>query len=129
MSPLCYAVPCHAVQTFILSISGVAFTGGFGTYLTGMSYQTYLNMGGAPRNSTAFDPSVVYDPNASRTIPYLLLTAVLGVFMLTSMRKLMIIDWRLPFPSGTASGIMLQSFHTAVGVLMCAVACASQLAD
>jgi hypothetical protein len=31
-------------QTFILSISGVAFTGGFGTYLTGMSYQTYLNL-------------------------------------------------------------------------------------
>jgi uncharacterized oligopeptide transporter (OPT) family protein len=42
------------------------------------------------------------------------MTAVLGVFMLTQMRKLMIIDWKLPFPSGTASGIMLTSFHTAV---------------
>lgn len=38
--PLCLS---H-FQTFILSISGVAFTGGFGTYLTGMSYQTYLNL-------------------------------------------------------------------------------------
>lgn len=95
----------------------MAFTGGFGTYLTGMSYQTYLNLDrdGAGLNSTApTPPNTYYDPELSRTIPYLLLTAVLGTFMLTQMRKLMIIDWRLPFPSGTASGIMLTSFHTAV---------------
>lgn len=105
------------LQTFILSISGVAFTGGFGTYLTGMSYQTYLNLNrdGAGLNSTApTPPHTYYDPEINRTIPYLLMTAVLGVFMLTQMRKLMIIDWKLPFPSGTASGIMLTSFHTAV---------------
>jgi hypothetical protein len=181
-------------QTFILSISGVAFTGGFGTYLTGalpasgaaccvpvcvgvcvgmrvapaprhtapppsgtapvashnmslaaraltcraharatrtlrttrtagMSYQTYLNLGGAPRGTPGFNGEAVYDPEPSRTIPYLLMTAVLGVFMLTQMRKLMIIDWRLPFPSGTASGIMLSSFHTAVRQCMCVCVC------
>lgn len=79
-----------------------------------MGYQTYLNLGGAPRGSPGFQPDAVIDPELSKTIPYLLMTAVLGVFMLTQLRKLMIVDWRLPFPSGTASGIMMQSFHTAV---------------
>jgi uncharacterized oligopeptide transporter (OPT) family protein len=47
-------------------------------------------------------------------MPYLVMISVLGAFLLTQMRKLMICDWRLPFPSGTASGIMLTSFHTSV---------------
>lgn len=58
---------------------------------------------------------LVYNPELSRVIPYLLLISVLGVFCLTGLRKLMIIDWRLPFPSGTASAIMLISFHSDVG--------------
>jgi uncharacterized oligopeptide transporter (OPT) family protein len=58
---------------------------------------------------------VVYDPVPSKTMPFLLMISVLGAFLLTQMRKLMICDWKLPFPSGTASGIMLTSFHTAVG--------------
>eukprot|EP00775_Hariotina_reticulata_P009952 gene9952-10107_t len=103
------------LQTYILSISSVAFTGGFGTYLTGMGYQAYLNTGGKPRGDPGFTPEAIYDPVMSRIVPYLLLTAVLGVFLLTQLRKLMIIDWRLPFPSGTASGLMLASFHTKSG--------------
>jgi len=80
--------------------------------LLGMGYQAYLNTGGIPRGNPGFSPEAIYDPIMSRIVPYLLLTAVLGVFLLTQMRKLMIIDWRLPFPSGTASGLMLASFHT-----------------
>ena len=99
------------LQTYILSMGA----GGFGTYLTGMGYQAYRNLGGAPRGSPDFNQAVVYDPIPSNTMPYHLLTSVMGAFMLTQLRKLMIIDWRLPFPSGTASGIMLNSFHTAVG--------------
>lgn len=80
----------------------------------GMGYQAYRNLGGVPRDSPDFNPAVVYDPIPQNTMPYLLLVSVLGTFMLTQLRKLMICDWRLPFPSGTASGIMLTSFHTAV---------------
>jgi hypothetical protein len=84
-----------------------------------MSYQASLNLGGPKRTDPDFNPDVIFDPELYRIIPYLLLTAVLGVFMLTQLRKLMIIDWRLPFPSGTASGIMMSSFHTAVSGLWC----------
>jgi hypothetical protein len=79
-----------------------------------MGYQAYRNLGGVPRDHPDFNPAVVYDPVPSNTVPYLLLVSVLGTFMLTQLRRLMICEWRLPFPSGTASGIMLTSFHTAV---------------
>lgn len=79
-----------------------------------MGYQAYLNLGGAPKGSPGFNPAAVYDPIPTKTMPYLLMISVLGAFLLTQMRKLMICDWKLPFPSGTASGIMLTSFHTAV---------------
>ena len=98
------------MQTYILSMGA----GGFGSYITGMGYQAYRNLGGAPRDSPDFDAAAVFDPLPSKTMPYLVLTSVLGAFMLAQLRKLMIVDWRLPFPSGTASGIMLTSFHTAV---------------
>lgn len=79
-----------------------------------MGYQAYRNLGGVPAGTPGFNPAAVYEPIPSKTMPYLLMISVLGAFLLTQMRKLMICDWRLPFPSGTASGIMLTSFHTAV---------------
>ncbi|KAI8471372.1 MAG: OPT superfamily oligopeptide transporter [Monoraphidium minutum] len=100
-----------AIQTYILSMG----VGGFGSYMTAMGYQAYLNMGGAPRGSPDFHPEAVFDPVPSRTIPYFLLTSLTGAFLLTQLRRLMICEWKLPFPSGTASGIMLTSFHTASG--------------
>lgn len=80
--------------------------------------QAYLNTGGAPQGDPAYDPSIIFNPELHRVIPYLLLVSVLGVFMLTQLRKLMIVDWRLPFPSGTASGVMLSSFHTPVSAAL-----------
>jgi hypothetical protein len=38
---------------------------------------------------------IVYNPQLKRVIPYLLLISVIGVFCLTGLRKLMIIDWRV----------------------------------
>lgn len=80
--------------------------------------QAYLNTGGKPEGDPAYDPSIIFNPDLHRIIPYLMLVSVLGVFMLTQLRKLMIVDWRLPFPSGTASGVMLTSFHTPVSTVL-----------
>jgi hypothetical protein len=83
-----------------------------------MSYQSYLNAGGQPVGDATGRPEAVYDPTLARIYPYIALTGILGVFLLTNIRKLMIVDWQLPFPSGTASGIMMESFHTAVRIDM-----------
>jgi hypothetical protein len=44
------------VQTLVSACYSIAFSGGFGTYLTAMSYQAYVNTGGAPRGTPGFNP-------------------------------------------------------------------------
>ncbi len=51
----------------------------------------------------------------SRTIPYMFCIAFSGIFMLVLMRKKFIIDYRLHFPSGTATGILITGLHTPKG--------------
>ena len=51
----------------------------------------------------------------SRTIPYMFCIAFSGIFMLVLMRKKFIIDYRLNFPSGTATGILITGLHTPKG--------------
>ena len=38
-----------------------------------------------------------------------------GVFLLVPLRKLFIIRYRLPFPSGTATGTIINGFHSPLG--------------
>ncbi|KIY94843.1 hypothetical protein MNEG_13121 [Monoraphidium neglectum] len=60
-----------------------------------MSYQAYLNTGGVPKGKPGFQADVIFEPELSRIIPYLLLVSVIGIFTLTSLRKLMILDWKV----------------------------------
>ena len=57
----------------------------------------------------------VYEPNMARIIPYMFCIGLIGIFMLVIMRKKFIIDYRLHFPSGTATGILISGFHTPKG--------------
>lgn len=57
----------------------------------------------------------VYEPTLQRIIPYMFCIAIIGIFMLVVMRKKFIIDYRLHFPSGTATGILISGFHTPKG--------------
>ena len=57
----------------------------------------------------------VYEPTLQRIIPYMFCIAIIGIFMLVVMRKKFIIDYRLHFPSGTATGLLISGFHTPKG--------------
>ena len=57
----------------------------------------------------------VYEPSLQRSIPYLLCVGIIGIFTLVILRKRFIIDYRLQYPSGTATGILIASFHTPKG--------------
>ena len=54
----------------------------------------------------------VYPPNMQRIIPYMFCIGLIGIFMLVLMRQKFIIDYRLHFPSGTATGVLIAGFHT-----------------
>lgn len=57
----------------------------------------------------------MYEPSLQRSIPYLLCVGIIGIFTLVILRKRFIIDYRLQYPSGTATGILIASFHTPKG--------------
>ncbi|EIE18748.1 OPT superfamily oligopeptide transporter [Coccomyxa subellipsoidea C-169] len=99
------------VQTCIVACSSLAFAGGFGCYLLSMDHQTFENLGDIAGNRA----EDVYEPSLERSIPYLLCVGIIGIFTLVILRKRFIIDYRLQYPSGTATGILIASFHTPKG--------------
>lgn len=55
----------------------------------------------------------VIEPDLHLVYPYLICIAFGGIFALLGLRILLIVKWRLPYPSGTASGSMINSLHGA----------------
>ena len=99
------------MQTFIGACAGASFSGGFGSYLLAMDHQSYVNVGAVPGNR----PEDVYEPTLARTIPYMLCISFVGIFMLVALRKRFIVDYDLPYPSGTAGGVLINSLHSLGG--------------
>ncbi|KAJ1262554.1 hypothetical protein BS78_09G117500 [Paspalum vaginatum] len=83
------------IQTCIVACSSIAYNGGFGTYVLGMS--------GKLANG---------EPNIGRLMAFLFLINFAGLFMVVPLRKVMIIRHRLAYPSGTAAGHLINSLHT-----------------
>ncbi|KAF6265154.1 putative metal-nicotianamine transporter YSL6-like protein [Scenedesmus sp. NREL 46B-D3] len=99
------------VQTMASACYSLAGYSGFGSYLLAMGYQAYLNVGGAPQGQPGYEADAVIDPTPQRVWPYLLLVSFAGMFALLGLRNLLLLKWRLPYPSGSASGYMIQSLH------------------
>ncbi|XP_019099431.1 PREDICTED: probable metal-nicotianamine transporter YSL8, partial [Camelina sativa] len=95
------------IQTCVVASSGIAFSGGFGTYLFAMSQRIADQSGDAFRG--------VKDPSLGWIIAFLFVVSFLGLFSVVPLRKIMIIDFKLPYPSGTATAHLINSFHTPQG--------------
>lgn len=54
----------------------------------------------------------MYSPELWRVIPYLLCISLIGIFILLSLRKRFVIQYNLPYPSCTASGVLINSLHS-----------------
>ncbi|KAL2631052.1 hypothetical protein R1flu_015738 [Riccia fluitans] len=57
----------------------------------------------------------VKDPALGWIYGFIFTVALLGTFVLVPLRKIMIIDYKLIFPSGTATAVLINSFHTPSG--------------
>ncbi|EPS73705.1 hypothetical protein M569_01043 [Genlisea aurea] len=97
------------IQTCVVASSGIAFSGGFGSYLFGMSEVI------ASQSTEANDPKNVKNPNLAWIIGFLFVVSFLGLFSVVPLRKIMIIDFKLIYPSGTATAHLINSFHTPQG--------------
>ncbi|XP_028768497.1 probable metal-nicotianamine transporter YSL5 [Neltuma alba] len=94
------------IQTCVVASSGIAFSGGFGSYLFGMSERI-------ARLSS--DKNDFKNPSLGWIIGFLFVVSFLGLFSVVPLRKIMIIDFKLTYPSGTATAHLINSFHTPEG--------------
>lgn len=97
------------IQTCVVATSGIAFSGGFGSYLFGMSDVI------AKQTHEANAAQNMKNPSLSWMIAFLFVVSFLGLFSVVPLRKIMIIDFKLIYPSGTATAHLINSFHTPQG--------------
>ncbi|KAI3668934.1 hypothetical protein L6452_40151 [Arctium lappa] len=97
------------IQTCVVATSGIAFSGGFGSYLFGMSELI------AKQSNEANSAQNIKNPSLGWMIIFLFVVSFLGLFSVVPLRKIMIIDFKLIYPSGTATAHLINSFHTPQG--------------
>ncbi|WOL09784.1 putative metal-nicotianamine transporter YSL12 [Canna indica] len=97
------------IRTCVVAAYGLAFSGGFGTYLFGMSSSV------SSQTTELNDADNIKDPKLGWMIGFMFIVSFLGLFSLVPLRKKMIIDYKLMYLSGTATAYMINWFHTAQG--------------
>ncbi|KAI5066981.1 hypothetical protein GOP47_0017509 [Adiantum capillus-veneris] len=102
------------IQTCVVACYGLAFSGGFGTYLIGLDSKTY-NIINNRNNDTHDSTEDIKDPHLSWIIGFMFSVSFLGLLAVVPLRKIMIIDYKLTYPSGTATAVLINSFHTPHG--------------
>ncbi|KDP41791.1 hypothetical protein JCGZ_26809 [Jatropha curcas] len=100
------------IQTCVVACYGLAFSGGFGSYLLAMDEKTYKLIGADYPGNRAQD---VKNPGLAWMIGFLFVVSFFGLFSLVPLRKVMVMDYKLTYPSGTATAMLINSFHTNTG--------------
>ncbi|XP_061992524.1 probable metal-nicotianamine transporter YSL7 [Rosa rugosa] len=97
------------IQTCVVASSGIAFSSGTASYILGMSGTI------AAQGDEGNTPINVKNPHIGWMIGFLFTVSFLGLFSIMPMRKMMIMDYKLTYPSGTATAYLINSFHTPKG--------------
>ncbi|OMO99387.1 Oligopeptide transporter OPT superfamily [Corchorus olitorius] len=100
------------IQTCVVACYGLAFSGGFGSYLIAMNEKTYKLIGADYPGNRAED---IKNPGLGWMTGFLFVVSFLGLFSLVPLRKIMVLKYKLTYPSGTATAMLINSFHTNTG--------------
>ncbi|KAF9606678.1 hypothetical protein IFM89_027722 [Coptis chinensis] len=121
------------IQTCVVACYGLAFSGGFGSYMIAMDDKTYKLIGPGYLGNQIED---VKNPGLGWMIGFMFVVSFLGLFSLVPLRKVMVMDYKLTYPSGTATAMLINSFHTnsraeiwQVRNLCCFIICMIMLMD
>ncbi|XP_073130343.1 probable metal-nicotianamine transporter YSL7 [Henckelia pumila] len=94
------------IQTCVVASSGIAFSSGTGSYLLAMTPKI------ADPGSAAIN---VKELSVGWMIGFLFVVSFVGLFSIVPLRKVMILKYKLSYPSGTATAYLINSFHTPKG--------------
>ncbi|KAK3004270.1 hypothetical protein RJ639_019142 [Escallonia herrerae] len=97
------------IQTCVVACAGIAFSSGTASYMLGMSGKI------AAQADAGNTPINVKNLSLAWMIPFLLVVSFVGLFSIVPLRKMMILQYKLTYPSGTATANLINSFHTPKG--------------
>ncbi|CAL9008915.1 unnamed protein product [Prunus brigantina] len=100
------------IQTCAVACYSTAVGGGFGSYLLGLNRKTYEQAGVDTEGNT---PGSTKEPQIGWMTGFLFVSSFVGLLALVPLRKIMIIDYKLSYPSGTATAVLINGFHTPKG--------------
>ncbi|KAH7538292.1 metal-nicotianamine transporter YSL3 [Ziziphus jujuba] len=100
------------IQTCAVACYSIAVGGGFGSYLLGLNRKTYELAGVDTEGNT---PGSTKEPGVGWMTGFLFVSCFVGLLALVPLRKIMIIDYKLTYPSGTATAVLINGFHTPKG--------------
>ncbi|CAL5408008.1 unnamed protein product [Camellia sinensis] len=100
------------IQTCAVACYSIAVGGGFGSYLLGLNKKTYEQAG---IDTEGNSPGSYKEPGLGWMTGFLFVVSFVGLLALVPLRKIMIIDYKLTYPSGTATAVLINGFHTAKG--------------
>ncbi|MCL7024999.1 hypothetical protein MKW94_004145 [Papaver nudicaule] len=98
------------IQTCVVAASGIAFSSGYGSYILGMTKNIAEKAG---RDGDTANNIVTL--HLGWMMGFLALVSFVGLFSILPLRKKMIIDYKLTYPSGSATAFLINSFHTPKG--------------
>ncbi|XP_008805741.1 probable metal-nicotianamine transporter YSL14 [Phoenix dactylifera] len=99
------------IQTSVVALSGIAFSGGFGSYILGMSKNVANDL------NEGYTARYTKEPSLGWMIGFLFTVSFVGLFTIVPLRKIMILGYKLTYPSGTATAYLINSFHTPQGAM------------
>ncbi|XP_058206245.1 metal-nicotianamine transporter YSL3-like [Rhododendron vialii] len=100
------------IQTCAVACYSISFGGGFGSYLLGLNKRTYEQAGVDTEGNS---PGSYKEPGIGWMTGFLFVVSFVGLLALVPLRKIMIIDYKLAYPSGTATAVLINGFHTPKG--------------
>ncbi|KAF7808179.1 putative metal-nicotianamine transporter YSL7 [Senna tora] len=98
------------IQTCVVASSGIAFSSGTASYILGMS--PYIAAQGGGGGDTPINTKTL---NLKWMFGFLFAVSFVGLFSIVPLRKMMILKYKLTYPSGTATAHLINSFHTPKG--------------
>ncbi|KAK8560959.1 hypothetical protein V6N13_026394 [Hibiscus sabdariffa] len=100
------------IQTCAVACYSLSFGGGFSSYLLSLNRKTYEQAG---VDTEGNNPRSIKEPGIQWMTGFLFVSSFVGLFALVPLRKIMIIDYKLAYPSGTATAVLINGFHTSKG--------------
>ncbi|XAR52168.1 hypothetical protein NMG60_11020097 [Bertholletia excelsa] len=100
------------IQTCAVASYSIAVGGGFGSYLLGLNKKTYEQAG---IDTEGNSPGSFKEPGIGWMTLFLFVVSFVGLLALVPLRKIMVIDYKLTYPSGTATAVLINGFHNSKG--------------